>query len=344
MDSNAIVKSSFRRAALWAALIAIVLLTVMSIYAAFLGDDKAKEFFNSIPIAVYWLIFAVLLIVAIMLFPRLIRVPWLLLIHAGCILVLAGGMWGSQAGHKIQKALFGIDKIRTGQMAIYEGQSENRVTDEDGQTRGLPFSIRLNDFRIEYYQPGTLQIQTSDGIGFKVSTKTGQEFFLGQQYGSIVIVRVFKNFRMTIDGDKKTATDAPGPDDNPAVEVLLKNPDGTTTTKYVSERFAGHIQPGDMFLLTYQRPIRDYISEVDVIKDGAIVAHKNIEVNRPLHFGGYFFTQHSYDEQAGQYTVLGVASDTGLSAVYVGYVALCIGLFRHLWVKAAAGKSKQNGD
>ena len=36
--------------------------------------------------------------------------------HLGCILVLLGGMWGSNAGHAMQKRLFGIDKIPRGQM------------------------------------------------------------------------------------------------------------------------------------------------------------------------------------------------------------------------------------
>jgi len=333
MDSNAIVLSRVRRAVLWAALCAIVLLTALSIHSAFIGDDKAKGFFNSIPLAVYWLAFGILLILAIVLFHRLIRVPGLLLIHAGCVFILAGAMWGSQAGHKIQKALFGIDKIPTGQMTIYEGQSENEVTCADGQIRELPFSIRLRDFRIEYYEQGRLEVRTRDGIGWKIPARPGTEYFLGADYGAVTIVRKFDSFKISIDGPP-----------NPAVEVEIKNPDGTRATKYVFERFPAYASRDDKLLLSYQATIRDYISDVDVVKDGQVVAQKNIEVNHPLHFGGYFFTQNSYDEQAGQYTVLGIASDTGLSAVYGGYVALCIGLFWHLWVRAIAGKRKQNGD
>jgi len=75
------------------------------------------------------------------------------------------------------------------------------------------------------------------------------------------------------------------------------------------------------------------VSELQVIKNGRIVAEKDIEVNHPLHFGGYHFYQHDYDKKAGQYTILTVASDTGLPLVYAGYWMLGIGVFWHLWLR-----------
>ena len=112
---------------MWAALVLIIVLTVMSIYGAFIGAERAQAFFNSVPSVVFWALFAVALIAGFIAFRRLIRVPGLLLIHAGCILIIAGGMWGSQGGHDLQKKLFGIDKVRSGQMVIYEGRSDNHV-------------------------------------------------------------------------------------------------------------------------------------------------------------------------------------------------------------------------
>ena len=44
----------FKRAVLWAVLAAIILLTVLSIYGAFIGADRAQAFFSSLPLAVYW--------------------------------------------------------------------------------------------------------------------------------------------------------------------------------------------------------------------------------------------------------------------------------------------------
>ena len=138
--------NKFRRQVMWAALALIILLIFFSIYGAFIGAARAEQFFNRIPLAVYWMAFAILLVVGFFVFRRLLRVPGLLLMHAGCVLVLAGGMWGSRAGHALQKRLLGIDKIRTGRMFIYEGHRDNRVFQSERQYEKLPFSIGLKDF------------------------------------------------------------------------------------------------------------------------------------------------------------------------------------------------------
>jgi hypothetical protein len=234
---------NFGRAVMWVVLAMVVLLIFLSVYGAFLGPYQAKSFFNSPALSVYWLTFITLLTAAFVIFRRLIRLPGLLLIHAGCILILAGALFGSGAGLKVRNHLLGTDKVQTGQMVIFEGDAENRISLEDsdrfgkltaGQTKELPFHIKLKDFRIEYYKP-----------------------------------------------------------------------------EYV----------------------RDYISDVQVVKDGKVVAEKSIEVNHPLHFGGYHFYQSSYDAEGHRYTVLSVVSDTGLNLVYAGYMALGIGVFWHFWLR-----------
>jgi len=322
---------------LWAGLIFIVLLAILSVFGAFLGAEPAQQFFNSIPLAVYWAAFASLLIAAIASFHRLLHIRGLFLIHIGCVLVLAGGIWGSRAGLKIQDALFGTDTIHAGQMVIYEGTTEETVVPADGGERKLPFAIKLVDFRLEYYQPGQLLIQTRDGVGFKMPAQEGMRYWLGADIGSIEIVRRFENFKIVFEGDRRIAIDDPNGRPNPALELLLKKPDGSETTKYVFERFAGHAKPDDTLAFSYRRMVRDYISELEVIKNGKVVARKSIEVNKPLHFGGCLFHQQSYDDQAGQFTVLKVTSDSGLGTVYLGYILLCTGVFWHLWLRHIFG-------
>jgi cytochrome c biogenesis protein ResB len=227
-------KKKFRFAVMWVALALVVLLILLSVYGAFLGSYQAKSFFNSPVLSAYWLALMALLAAAFVIF-RLIRLRGLLLIHAGCILILAGALWGSVTGLKIHNHIFGTDKVQTGQMTILEGDAENRIRLEDSdQTKELPFHIKLKDFRIEYYKPES---------------------------------------------------------------------------------------------------VRDYISDVQVVKDGNVVAEKSIEVNHPLHFGGYHFYQSSYDTHAHRYTVLYVVSDTGLNFVYAGYLTLGIGVFWHFWLR-----------
>jgi hypothetical protein len=228
-------KGKFGRAVMWIALALVVLLIFLSVYGAFIGSYQAKSFFNSPALSAYWLALMALLTAAFVIFRRLICLPGPLLIHAGCILILAGALLGSGTGLKVRNRLFGADKIQTGQMTILEGDAENRIRLEDSDhTKELPFYIKLKDFRIEYYKP-----------------------------------------------------------------------------EYV----------------------RDYISDIQVIKDGNVVAEKTIEVNHPLHFGRYHFYQSSFDTEGHRYTVLSVVSDTGLDFVYAGYIALGVGVFWHCWLR-----------
>jgi len=354
---------------MWVGLALIILLLLVSIYGAFIGAERAQSFINRLPLMVYWIAFTLLLITALAVFRRLVRVPGLLLIHAGCIFILAGAMWSSESGHKLQKKLFGIDKIKDGQIVIYEGTSQNRVAlgtseelrnssfsiDQQGRIeyywqngenlimlkhRELPFSIELKDFQIEYYKPAYLYIQTRDGQGWRIPVEVGTEFPLGPEFGTVKILRAFENFKITIEGESRKIIDDPQPGSNPALEVQVKSPEGQVTTRYVFERFGGHARPEDQFALSYRRVISDYISRLRIIEDNKVAAEKDIEVNHPLSFGGYHFYQHYYDTEAGQYTVLMVVSDTGLVVVYAGYWMLCIGVIWHLWLRHIVTKLK----
>ena len=187
----------FKRAVLWAALIAIILLALLSIYGAFLGAERAQAFFNSLPLAVYWLALIALLGAGIALFRRLLQVPALLLMHLGSILVLLGALWGSNGGHAVAKQLFGIDKIPQGQIGILEQTQENRVVFADSNSiRELPFFVRLKGFRMEYYQPGSLLIQSRTGQHWRLPAEVGQTLSLGEELGTVTIQRVFENFKI----------------------------------------------------------------------------------------------------------------------------------------------------
>jgi hypothetical protein len=337
MEQKTNSKNRLRRSLLWSALVLIWLLTALSVYGAFIGAERAQRFFNSLPLALYWVLFAALLIAAIALFGRLLHVRGLFLIHLGCVLVLLGGIWGSQAGLKIQDALFNSDTIRAGQMVIYEGTSEKSVVLEDNTTKQLPFEVKLVDFRLEYYRPGQLLIQTQDGGGFKIPAETGMKYSLGPDLGSVEIVRQFENFKLIREQSGLIAIDDPNGGPNPALELRLIKPDGSESTKYVFERFAGHLRPEDTLVFSYRRMVRDFVSDLEVVKDDKVVAQKSIEVNKPLHYDGYIFYQQGYDDEAGQYLILRVATDKGLMTVYLGFFLLCAGAFWHFWLRHLFG-------
>jgi hypothetical protein len=324
--------NQFRRAVLWAALIAVVLLAVLSIYGAFLGADRAQGFFNSVPLAGYWFVLAALLVVALAVFRRLLQIPTLLLMHLGCILILLGGLWGSKGSHAMQKRLFGVDRIVRGQLRLKIGDHtpKSQVQIEDNSSGGkLPFAVRLTDFHIEYY-PGDILIHIPGERVRRLPARPGAQVSLGS-LGRLTVQKTFENFKVRTGGDGPVVYDAPG-GSNPAVQLLVERPDGTTTAGYVFEYFAPIFAEPIGFDLAYQRPVRDYVSEVEVVADDKVAAARAIEVNHPLHYGGYHFYQHSLDEDdTGQYTILLVVSDSGLNLVYGGYVMLIAGVFWHFW-------------
>jgi hypothetical protein len=401
--------NKFRRELMWAALGLLVVLTFLSIYGAFIGADRAKMFFNSTPAVVFWVLLALALIAGFVAFRRLTRVPGLLLMHAGCVLILIGAALGSEIGYKIT----GNDKIIEGYMQIFEGQSTNQVrteeklplfsvgiqfagslderripqnlrqefvkqqaalseaarvfvsqpggvwiiAEDDGQyyirregsklkvydfireMRELPFSVRLNDFRLEYYQPKVeyLRVETNKGVR-QVVAEVGRQLDLGPEFGTARIVRKYQNLKISIEGGETTYYEDPNPGSNPALEVEITKPDGESETRYVFSLHPGFTHSDSGPRLVYDKPrggaIRDYISELEVIdKQDTVLAQKDIEVNHPLHYGGYHFYQSSYDAQAGRYTVLQVVSDTGAKIVFAGYWMLCLGAFWHMWLR-----------
>ena len=224
----------------------------------------------------------------------------------------------------------GRDIIPSGQMMIRNGQTESRVTTADGNDLGkLPFGLALDQFRIEYYEPGQLDVSDTQGHHrWNVPAEPNAHLDMGPPYGSMKVVRAFKNFRMGMEKGS-SAYDDPGPGSNAAMEVLVTPPGGPSTRRFVFEQHPGHANPGSPLVIQYRRTIKDYVSEVKVLKGGDTVAKKAIEVNHPLYYGGYHFYQSSYgqDPQTGQmYTVLSVVSDSGLTAVLAGYLLLCLGV------------------
>lgn len=324
-------------------LIFIFTLILFCIYGAFLGADRAQEFFNSPPMSVLWLVLLIMLSAKLFIFLKSARNFGLLLIHLGCILILAGAMYGSQTGHLFQRKFFHTDKMHRGQMLIGQGQETSQVVlSRDGRIGQLPFAIKLNEFRIEYYEPKFLQIQTRQGQLWKIPIELNTEFDLGSEFGKAKILRKFQNFRIILDNNIRKIIDSNEPGYNPAIEVQIEYPTGETINQYVFEKFGGHSHPQDKFLLSCTGAIRDFISDIAIVENGNTVARKNIEVNHPLHYGGYYFYQLSYDEQGYQYSILSVVSDSGLSIVYSGYLMLVAGVFWHFWLSSLFKKKEKH--
>ena len=319
-----------KRIVYYITLVLIAVLVLLSVYGAFLGAARAQEFFNSLPLAVYWFFMIFLTIAAIMSF-RQLRRPSLFLIHVGTILILLGSVLSSDKGHEIWSRFFKYPKPTKSQMVIYQGDSSNELQQQaENKVWQLPFEIRLNKFVVENY-PSYLMVNFADGKMRKISAALGSESFLYEAMLKIRVVNVFENFKIALEGDKKTPVDSNQPGRNPAVELEITQSDGTIESRFIFELFKGHAPRDGRYHITYHRPIKDYISKVDVVKDGVVVKSADIEVNHPLYYNGFHFYQYSYDDKQHQYTILQVVSNTGLSTVYAGFAAICLGIIWYFW-------------
>lgn len=345
-----------KRTTLWLTLAAVILLIFLSIYGAFIGAEKAAKFFHSIPAMIYWCVCTLLIISGLIVFVKLRTRPSLLAIHLGCALVILGSLWASPKGHQLAAKLTGKEKVDEGYMIIFEGQKDNRIFAGDFKTQvgTLDFEVGLNDFRLDYYdlnkkQTPKLYIQIPDGTVYIIDAITDNTFEFAK--GTLTVMETFDDFKLQMVDDKRVATNGQNLNDNPAVEVRIDLVDGTTYTRYAFEKFPAmaHYSEKDGFELKYvsqtpQTPqmVKDYYSDLVILENDTQTTSKTIEVNHPLHYKGYHFYQDSYDSENGQYTILAVTSDSGLYAVYAGYILLCIGIVWQLWIKETLNYLSKN--
>ncbi len=318
---------------MWLTLNLLIVLAVLSIYGAFLGADKAREFFNSPALAIFWGVCTLLLTAGLIIFPSLRRRPTSFFLHAGCILILLGGLCGSQTGQKWISKKTGRDKIYKAVMLIYENQATNQVYTEKNNTWAqLPFEIRLDDFSLDYY-PGILTIETPSGPSRQIRTIPGAELTLDSPALTLRVLDTYKNCRLRHnESGQMTPYDDTGLGINPACSIEVITPDRPPQQRTIFARFPGHHHPDDALSFTYNVSISDYHSHLTIVDKDKPVLSKTIEVNHPLHYGGYHFYQHSYDNEQAGFTVLTVVSDSGLRLVYLGYLLLGGGVFTHFWL------------
>jgi hypothetical protein len=315
----------------WAAL---GLLVILSIAGAFLGAARSKVLFNSVPLAVFWFFLVVLLVVGILAFQRLRRSPGLLAMHVGSLLVLGGAMWGSDAAHELRTAWFGYTKVPAGRMVLVHDVPNDSLLSPDGSeiVGTLPFSLVLKDFRVKRDE-GTLQAVCEGGGWMTVPAETGRETTLGNPAVTVRIVKVFENLKVLGAGTNRQVVDVPGSGDNPALDVEVAWPDGDRRRGYLFPGYQVSVEDSGGLILGFEAPVKNYESAVEVL-DGEEAVPQVVAVNRPLHWGGYHFYQVSYDPRGHSYTVFSVVSDSGLWAVYAGFILLVVGVFWQFWVEA----------
>ena len=105
----------------------------------------------------------------------------------------------------------------------------------------------------------------------------------------------------------------------------------------------GFVEGPILYLLQPLGPVKAYNSDVVATQGGRQVAAAVIQVNHPLHYGGYHLYQFSYDSQNESYTVLEAVSDSGLAAVWLGFILLVVGAFGRFWIAPAWAGVRRRG-
>ena len=352
-----------RRALVWAAVACLALLAVLSVLGAFLGAARAKQMFNSTPLAVLWVATALLLAVGICRLRSLRRLD-LLLLHAGPLLVLIGAMLGSDAGQKLAARLGGAEPIPAGFMAIPAGGASDIVTDTDGQIVGtLPFKVQLRDVWTEYYPPkdprwrlmAEVRPEGSDAAPetFEIRWRLDGQARIGADGPEVRILEYMPNARIVYeDGQPSSLTSDPA-SDRPAMKLMVNWLGHRKTAWMVVDEVTraarlslnsllaepetplatGPALPRDIMLYLTEplRTVKDYKSDLLVLAGDEVVTGKLVEVNHPLHYGGYHFYQ--YDQRPHAYSVLAVKSDAGLWLVWTGMLLGLAGVAWRFWVR-----------
>jgi ResB-like family protein len=116
------------------------------------------------------------------------------------------------------------------------------------------------------------------------------------------------------------------------LDALFTEPESSASMQTSLRR---QIAPRQLVLAPPLGAIKDFRSHLEVVQNGRVVEEKVIEVNDPLHYGGYHFYQHGYDDVNESFSVLSVRSDQGLRLALAGLGVLCAGAFLTCWVQPA---------
>ena len=353
--------SATRRFFLWAIITTSLILAAASIVSAFFGSAATRTAFSSAPAAAFWLIFMALMVASVAAFPAVRQSPGLLATHVGPLLILAGAIWASPAAHRLRGWLTDSYKPPAGRMVIYQGQSSRELfPTEGGAVERLPFEVALEKFWIEYYpdEPWLLVMAAVDEHDEDehihqelVDWQLGQEVALPL---CDVTMRV-ADYRLVRFSDgpdawvmPKLAVRLTGDDTREyALQAFPHMPQATLPLAGVYADVQAWMDAGmpRLYLLASPTSIKDYRSSLVITDqrepDHVLTARKTIEVNSPMHYGGYHFYQYQYDDEAHQYTILSVYSDSGLYVAYTGFAMLCGGMLWHvIWPAGWPGRRR----
>ncbi|AJF05741.1 hypothetical protein GSUB_02955 [Geoalkalibacter subterraneus] len=224
-------------------------------------------------------------------------------VHCSCLLIMAGAL-ASELGF-------------VGTRFIYVGQEDSRILDWKTQSeRELGFTVRLDDFRAQYY-PIDLQItayppDSRDPL-HTWTTREGERFDLA---GSKLSAEVVSFDPFTQELHLKILRDE---------EVLGDYRAGVGEHTYHEGVDAGVV----LYPTAFRDPIlKQTYSHVTIVEDGRAVHQGEISINHPLVHRGVSIYQTAFERDKFGFWYVGFqfSRDPGKPLVWVGCVTLALGL------------------
>lgn len=257
-----------------------------------------------------------------------------LCVHLGVMSVLGGVLIGNAYGVK-------------GRMIVGVGQTATHFQNRAGEKHRLPFKVKLEDFKVEYYDYGRI-IVMAPGVPepIEVPAVVGKKDVLPDLNCSLEVLRYIPDFYISVH-DKSIGTRTFQPR-NPAIQVAVTGSEERRMwlfAKYPEMQGLHRDNNPLPFKLVYRwaERVSAYKSRVKVIDDDDSTTEALIEVNHPFSHKGFSLYQLSYDRDHHEYSTIEIVSDPGLWVVYAGFLLIIAGIVFVLYLKPVLRKRAQKG-
>ncbi len=327
---------AFRRIVMLLGLLGLAALTVLAIVGAFMGTKRAAEFFNSRPLTVFWAAFAIVLIISVVASRNVGRCGGLLAMHVGCVLIIAGAMWGSDEAHRLRAEQYNEEKLASGLMMLAENRMTGHVTRPPRSGGGemefhvLDFQVRLDSLPpCEKWLIGVAaEVQTADGphkLQHQIDWQPGRPVMIPFTDIELEVIEQVGTGRPRIRLSRGEKWLEPTPMVQTDRELF------PLECFYDDEEQWKKAGSPTLILQRPASPFSEMAAKLAVVSDGKVIERADVRPNHPMHYGGYHFYLLGPDEDGNIW--LRVVSDSGLIPVYTGFAMLCLGAFWQFWIR-----------
>lgn len=239
-----------------------------------------------------------------------------LLLHAGLVVVIAGAFVSRAQRFEAQ-------------LPLYTGRPAD-IAYHGGDSFRLPFTVSLEEFRIDYYREPRGRLVLDEGGHRRVFAAKEGLVVRPASGGTVKVLRTVRDFGIT---PKNEVVEKSRYWLNPAVQLLV-SAGGHERRLWIFSHFPGMHRGGLPFEVYYpleQAEIRGFHSLVSLRSADGAARQGEVAVNRPLKFGDYSLYQTSYDPADAGYSLLTVTRDRGVWVVYAGFILVLLGVL--LWLR-----------